>query len=143
VKGPVRGKNGGAISIPVLWVLEHVTFFYSRKTKALYEEAPSLFEPEDAAFSLLGLAAHMGGTCASNINWNSGCIFCLYSCVCGITSNSKANENTWFADGGTYDMAIASTNYYAGRYYPRMDILPGTGTAVKIQVKFGKAMSCH
>jgi hypothetical protein len=75
---------------------------------------------------------------ALNLNWNPGCIFCLYSYVAGITSNSKANDNVWFADGGTYDMTMASTNYYAGRYYPRMDTLPWQGTDIKIKVKIVK-----
>jgi len=104
----------------------------------LYDEEPSLFEPDNVTFVQVGMEARIGGTRDSNLNWNPGCIFCLYSCVCGITSNSKANDNTWFADGGTYDSTMASSNYYAGRYYPRMDILPGQGTAIKIKVKIVK-----
>jgi rhodanese-related sulfurtransferase len=104
----------------------------------LYEEKESIFEPDNVTFELLGLESRIGGTRDSNLNYNPGCIFCLYSCVCGITSNSKANDNIWFADGGTYDMTMASTNYYAGRYYPRMDIMPGQGTDIKIKVKIVK-----
>ncbi len=101
----------------------------------VYEEKPSGFQPDPAAFRLVGFEPRIGGTRDSNLNWNPGCIFCFYACVCGITSNAKANENTWFADGGTYDETTADTNFFAGRYYPRMDILPGEGTPIKIKVQ--------
>lgn len=100
----------------------------------LYDERPSFFQPEFPPFVPVGIEARIGGTRESNINWNPGCIFCLYSCVCGITSNAKANENTWFSDGGTYDLTDNPRNFYAGRYYPRVDVLPGAGHPISIKV---------
>lgn len=123
--------DGQKIDYSVTW--DNASRYYA--FNELFHEDHSEFEPDNATFDLLGLESRIGGTRDSNLNWNPGCIFCLYSCVCGISSNAKANENTWFADGGTYDLTTAPTNFYAGRYYPRMDILPGEGTDIKIKVK--------
>jgi len=103
----------------------------------IFEERPSEFQPDPESFSPVGMEARIGGTRNSNLLWNPGCIFCWYACVCGITSNARANENTWFADGGIYDLMNYPNdprNFYAGRYYPNMDILPGAGTPIKIKV---------
>ncbi len=126
-----KHTDGQKIQYYITW--DNASRYYA--FSELYIENHSAFDPDNATFELLGIESHIGGTRDSNLNWNPGCIFCMYSCVCGITSNSKANENTWFSDGGTYDMTSASTNFYAGRYYPRMDILPGQGTVMKIKVK--------
>lgn len=80
----------------------------------------------------------MGGTRDSNLLWNPGCIYCMYSCVCGISSNARANEETWFADGGIYDtfgQPDNPRNYYAGRYFPKSNLMPGEGQPVQIKVK--------
>lgn len=61
----------------------------------------------------------------------------MYACVCGISSNDKANENTWFADGGIYDpfgQPDNERNYYAGRYFPKSELMPASGGAIKIKV---------
>jgi rhodanese-related sulfurtransferase len=103
----------------------------------LFEEGPSEFHPDPDAFAPLGMEARMGGTRDSNLLWNPGCIFCLYSCVCGITSNDKANDETWFADGGIYDpfgQPDDERNYYAGRFFPRSDLMPASGQPIEIRV---------
>jgi hypothetical protein len=61
----------------------------------------------------------------------------MYACVCGISSNDKANEETWFADGGIYDpfgQPDNERNYYAGRYFPKSELMPGPGEPIKIKV---------
>ncbi|HMK50662.1 MAG TPA: rhodanese-like domain-containing protein [Thermodesulfovibrionales bacterium] len=124
--------NGQKVEYSVTW--DNAGRYYSMQE--LFEERPSLYQPEPLSFESVGFEAHVGGTRESNLNWNPGCIFCFYSCVCGITSNSKANENTWDADGGIYNEDYADLrNYYAGRYYPKMNILPGKGQSVKIKVR--------
>lgn len=70
-----------------------------------------------------------------------GCIYCMYACVCGITSNDKANEETWFSDGGIYDtfnLPNDDRNYYAGRYFPKADLSPGKGGAIRIRLTLVK-----
>lgn len=104
----------------------------------IFEEKASEFQPDPAAFKTVGIESRIGGTRDSNLNWNPGCIFCWYGCVCGISSNARANEDTWFSDGGTYDETFAETNFYAGRYYPKMDILPGEGKPIKVRVTISK-----
>jgi rhodanese-related sulfurtransferase len=126
--------NGQRVEYEVTW--PSASRYYT--LDELFEEKPSAFQPSTPPFQLLGIEARIGGTRESNINWNPGCIFCFYSCVCGITSNARANDDTWFADGGTYDYTDNPTNYYAGRYYPRMDILPGKGQPVTIKVRIIK-----
>ena len=69
----------------------------------LFEEAPSEFDASPGDFTLLGMEPRIGGTRDANLLWNPGCIYCNYACVCGITSNAKANEDNWFDDGGIYD----------------------------------------
>ena len=103
----------------------------------LFEEKPSAYQPDPGAFVAMGIEPRVGGTRDSNVNWNPGCIYCSYSCVCGITSNAKVNDATWYADGGIYDLMNNPDdprNYYAGRFYPRTDLLPPAGTAIKIRV---------
>ena len=126
--------NGQMIEFEVTWPGAEKYYTFDE----LYEERASAFQPATPPFLPVGIEARIGGTRESNINWNPGCIFCLYSCVCGITSNAKANENIWFADGGTYDFTDDPRNYYAGRYYPRMNIFPGKGQAIKIKVQIVK-----
>jgi rhodanese-related sulfurtransferase len=105
----------------------------------LFEEKPSQYQPDPDSFVPVGFEARIGGTRESNLNWNPGCILCFYSCVCGITSNSHANEDTWFADGGVYNDDYADMrNYYAGRYYPRTDILPGMAQPIRIKVQINR-----
>ncbi len=107
----------------------------------IFEEKPSEFQPETSPFTLVGIESRIGGTRDSNINWNPGCIFCWYACVCGITSNARANENTWYADGGIYDFENFPDdprNVYAGRYYPRMNLLPGEGQPITVKVAIVK-----
>ena len=102
----------------------------------LFEERESEYHPAGTPFSLLGVEMRIGGTRESNLNFNPGCISCFYSCVCGITSNARANELTWFADGGIYDFENFpddERNVYAGRYYPRTDVLPGAGEAIQVK----------
>jgi hypothetical protein len=99
----------------------------------VFEEKASEFDTDAASFSPVGIEPRIGGTRDSNLLWNPGCIFCFYACVCGITSNATANEDTWFADGGTYDGTVADTNYYAGRFYPKRDLLPGEGETLYIR----------
>jgi len=100
----------------------------------VYAELPSLYQPDPHAFEPLGIESRIGGTRESNINWNSGCIFCLYSCTVGITSNAKTNQATWYADGGIYDGTDDPKNNFAGRFFPRTDLLPGAGTPVKFKI---------
>lgn len=126
--------NGQEIEFTITW--PNAAGFYS--LNEVFEEKPSHFHPPASTFIPVGIEPRIGGTRESNINWNPGCIFCLYSCVCGITSNAKANEDTWFADGGTYDFTADPRNFYSGRYYPRTDILPGAGTPISIKVKIVK-----
>jgi len=105
----------------------------------VWEEKPSLYQPDPNAFEQLGIEPRIGGTRESNINWNSGCVFCLYSCTVGITSNAKTNQATWYADGGIYDTTDDPRNIFAGRFFPRTDILPGVGTQVKFKVSIVKS----
>ena len=126
--------NGQRIDFEVTW--SGAPKYYT--LNELYEEKPSAFQPATPPFAAVGIEPRIGGTRESNINWNPGCIFCFYSCVCGITSNAKSNDNIWFADGGTYDYTDNPRNYYAGRYYPRMNIFPGKGQAIKIKVTIVK-----
>lgn len=121
--------NGQKVQFEVTW--EGAPKYYA--LDELYEEKPSAYQPA-GSFQTLGIEARIGGTRESNINWNPGCIFCFYSCVCGITSNAKANEDVWFADGGTYDGTDNPKNYYAGRYYPRTNIVPPAGTTIEIRI---------
>jgi rhodanese-related sulfurtransferase len=103
----------------------------------LFEEAPSEFDTSPGDFTLLGMEPRIGGTRDSNLLWNPGCIYCNYACVCGITSNAKANEDTWFDDGGIYDtmnFPNDDRNYYAGRYYPKAYMMPGAGEIIRIKV---------
>lgn len=107
----------------------------------IFEEKPSEFQPDTPPFTRVGIEPRIGGTRDSNINWNPGCIFCWYACVCGITSNARANENTWYADGGIYDFENFPDdprNVYAGRYYPRMNLLPGEGQPITVMVTIEK-----
>lgn len=102
----------------------------------LFEEKKSEFDDGSSVFSELGIEPRIGGTRDSNLNWNPGCIFCFYACVCGITSNARANEDTWFSDGGIYDVMNYpddSRNYYAGRYYPKADMLPEAGETITVR----------
>ncbi len=122
--------NGQRVQYEVTW--PSASRYYA--LDELFEEKASAFQPPAPPFQLLGVEPRIGGTRESNINWNPGCIFCFYSCVCGITSNAKANDDVWFADGGTYDTTDNPRNYYAGRYYPRTNILPGKGQPIKIRV---------
>ncbi len=126
--------DGEQVEFTVTW--EGASRYYA--LNEIFEEKPSEFQPDPALFEPVGMEARIGGTRDSNLNWNPGCIFCWYACVCGITSNARANEVTWFADGGIYDVINSPEdprNYYAGRYYPRLDILPGEGEAIKIKVR--------
>jgi rhodanese-related sulfurtransferase len=104
----------------------------------VWEEKPSLYQPDPNTFEPLGIEPRIGGTRESSINWNSGCVFCLYSCTVGITSNAKTNQATWYADGGIYDTIDDPRNIFAGRFFPRTDILPGAGTPVKFKVSIMK-----
>jgi rhodanese-related sulfurtransferase len=125
--------NGEQLDYAVSW--NGAEKFYT--LDEIFEEKPSMFQPEPESFELVGIEARIGGTRDSNLNWNPGCIFCWYACVCGITSNAHSNEETWFADGGIYDVINLPDdlrNYYAGRYYPNMDILPGSGEPIQIKV---------
>jgi rhodanese-related sulfurtransferase len=126
--------DGQRIDFEVTWA--GASKYYT--LNELYEEKTSAFQPATPPFAAVGIEPRIGGTRESNINWNPGCIFCFYSCVCGITSNAKSNDNIWFADGGTYDYTDDPRNYYAGRYYPRMNIFPGKGQAIKIKVTIVK-----
>lgn len=99
----------------------------------IYEEKASEFDTTPGDFRVVGIMPRIGGTRDSNLNWNPGCIFCFYACVCGITSNANANENTWFDDGGTYDFTTHEENYYAGRFYPRSNLKIGSGDKVYIR----------
>ncbi len=124
--------DGQKIEFSVTW--DGAGKFYT--IDELFEEKESEFMPDGTVFEPLGIEMRIGGTRDSNLNWNPGCIACLYACVCGITSNAKANELTWFADGGIYDVVNYpddERNYYAGRYYPRADLLPGSGEAIRIK----------
>ena len=103
----------------------------------LFDEAPSEFDTSPEDFIQLGIEPRIGGTRDSNLLWNPGCIYCYYACVCGITSNARANEDTWFDDGGIYDtinFPSDERNYYAGRYYPKADMMPGAGESIQIRV---------
>ena len=103
----------------------------------LYTEQASEFDTDPGSFAAVGIESRIGGTRDSNLNWNPGCIFCFYACVCGITSNATANEDTWFADGGIYDVVSLpddDRNYYAGRYYPNLTLFPASGEEVQIKV---------
>ena len=91
--------DGEPVEYTVTW--EGADRFFS--LDEIYEELPSEFQPDVSLFTPMGIEPRIGGTRESNVNWNPGCIFCFYSCVCGITSNARANENTWFYDGGIYD----------------------------------------
>ncbi len=123
--------DGEPIEYSITW--DGAARFYT--LDELFEEGPSEFQPPQPPFVPAGIEARLGGTRDSNLNFNPGCIYCSYACVCGITSNARANEETWFGDGGTYDGTDDPRNYYAGRYYPRKDILPGEGEPVRIKVK--------
>ena len=128
----VKFPNGQRIDFSVKW--EGADRFYG--LSELFEEKPSEFDPNPEAFVPVGMVPRMGGTRDSNLLWNPGCIYCQYACVCGITSNAKANEITWFDDGGIYDVMIFpddERNYYAGRFYPRLDLFPGKGEAIQIK----------
>ena len=125
--------DGARIDFAVTW--DGAGRYYA--LSELFEEKPSEFYPNPALFELLGMEARMGGTRDSNLLWNPGCIYCMYACVCGITSNDKANEETWFSDGGiydTYNLPDDPRNYYAGRYFPKADLMPGKGQPVRIRV---------
>jgi rhodanese-related sulfurtransferase len=125
--------DGDRIDYFVTW--ENAGRYYALED--LFEEGPSEFHPDPDNFELLGIEARMGGTRDSNLQWNPGCIFCMYACVCGISSNDKANEETWFADGGIYDpfgQPDNERNYYAGRYFPKSELMPGPGEPIKIKV---------
>lgn len=123
--------NGQAVIYSVTW--DGATGYYDLHD--LFEEKASVYQPDPATFTKVGFEARIGGTRESNLNWNPGCIFCFYSCVCGITSNALANEDTWYADGGVYNEDYADMrNYHAGRYYPKAAMLPATGQPVKIKV---------
>jgi len=125
--------DGDRIDFAVTW--DGAGRYY--ELSELFEEKPSEFHPNPALFELVGMEPRMGGTRDSNLLWNPGCIYCMYACVCGISSNDKANEETWFADGGIYDpfgQPDDERNYYAGRDFPRSDLMPGKGGAVKIRV---------
>lgn len=129
--------NGQRIDYSITWDGEEK--YYALED--LLEEKASAYQPDPAAFIAKGIEPRIGGTRDSNINWNPGCIYCSYSCVCGITSNARVNDHTWYDDGGIYDlenMFEDPRNYYAGRFYPRTDILPGTGTDIKIKVQIVK-----
>ncbi len=125
--------NGARIDYAVTW--SGAGQYYS--ITELFEEKPSEYHPAPDSFTLLGIEPRMGGTRDSNLLWNPGCIFCMYACVCGISSNAKANEDTWFADSGIYDtfgQPDNPRNYYAGRYFPRYDLMPGPGEPVQFKV---------
>ena len=126
--------NGQQVEYSVTW--DGAEKYYA--LSEIFEEKPTEFQPDPAAFKPVGIESRVGGTRDSNMNWNPGCIFCWYACVCGITSNARTNEDTWFSDGGTYDETAAETNFYAGRYYPKMDILPGEGKPIKVKVTISK-----
>ncbi len=126
--------DGQRIDYSITW--EGAEKYYT--LAELLEEKPSAYQPDPEDFTTYGIEPRIGGTRDSNINWNPGCIYCSYSCVCGITSNAKVNDHTWFADGGIYDLMNYPEdlrNYYAGRFYPRVDILPDSGTALKVKVE--------
>lgn len=126
--------NGQRIDYSITW--DGADRYYS--LEELFEERPSAYQPDPALFVAYGIEPRIGGTRDSNINWNPGCLYCSYSCVCGITSNAKVNDHTWYADGGIYDLMNSPDdprNYYAGRFFPRTKILPGEGTPVQIKVK--------
>ncbi len=128
-----KHTDGQRIDFAVTW--EGAGRYYS--IEDLFDEMPSAYDSDPEAFIPLGMEARIGGTRDSNMNWNPGCILCLYSCVCGITSNSKANDDTWFEDGGIYDpygLPDDPRNYYAGRFYPKSGLLPGPGEEVTIKV---------
>jgi hypothetical protein len=91
--------NGQRVDFFVSW--DSAPRYYS--LDELFSEQPGRFDPDPSVFAALGLEPRIGGTRDSNLNWNPGCILCCYSCVCGITSNSRANEETWFSDGGIYE----------------------------------------
>uniref|UniRef100_A0A7S3LC27 Rhodanese domain-containing protein n=1 Tax=Amphora coffeiformis TaxID=265554 RepID=A0A7S3LC27_9STRA len=112
----------------------------------LFDEKPSEFDTTATTtsrrdFTTLGMEPRIGGTRDSNVLWNPGCLYCHYACVCGITSNAKANEDTWFDDGGIYDIIHFPNddrNYYASRYYAQADRMPGAGKKILIRVKIIK-----
>jgi rhodanese-related sulfurtransferase len=125
--------NGQRVDYGITW--EGAGEYYPLED--LMEEKPSAYQPDPAAFIAKGIEPRIGGTRDSNVNWNPGCIYCSYSCVCGITSNARVNDNTWYADGGIYDLENKPDdprNYYAGRFYPRTDILPAEGKPIQIKV---------
>lgn len=123
--------SGQAVVYSVTW--DGAAGYYD--LHELFEEKASFYQPDPATFKKVGFEARIGGTRESNLNWNPGCIFCFYSCVCGITSSGLANEDTWFADGGLYNEDYADMrNYHAGRYYPKAAMLPAAGQPVKIKV---------
>jgi rhodanese-related sulfurtransferase len=129
--------NGQQLEYSVTW--DGAEKYYD--LSEIFEEKASEFQPDPSAFKPVGIECRIGGTRDSNVNWNPGCIFCWYACVCGITSNARANEDTWYADGGIYDyenFPDDPRNVYAGRYYPKMNILPGEGKPIKIKVTISK-----
>ncbi len=128
----VKYPDGQRVDFEVIW--EGADRYYN--LYELYDEAASEFDPAPKDFAPLGIEPRIGGTRDSNLLWNPGCIYCFYSCVCGITSNARANEETWFDDGGIYDTINApddERNYYAGRYYPKADLMPGAGAIIRIR----------
>lgn len=134
-----QGKfpDGDRINFAVTW--DGAGRYY--ELSELFEEKPSDFHPNPALFELVGMEPRMGGTRDANLLWNPGCIYCMYACVCGITSNDKANEETWFSDGGIYDtfnLPNDDRNYYAGRYFPKADLSPGKGGAIRIRLTLVK-----
>lgn len=128
----VKHTSGQQVEFLISW--EGADRYYT--LSELFTEQPGQYDPDPDGFAALGLEARIGGSRDSNLNWNPGCIFCCYSCVCGITSNSKANDNDWFDDGGIYEPLTDPDNpqnYYAGRYFPRADLLPTAGETILIK----------
>jgi rhodanese-related sulfurtransferase len=126
--GPVTGQK---IEFTVTWA--GAGKYYT--LDELYTEKQSVYHPEGTSFTALGIEPRIGGTRESSLNWNSGCIFCFYSCTVGITSNGKVGGEVWFQDGGVYDGTADPRNLYAGRFYPNTNVLPAAGQAITIKVK--------
>ena len=84
--------NGQRIDFEVAW--SGAAKYYT--LDELFVEKASASEIATPPFAAVGIEPRIGGTRESNINWNPGCIFCFYSCVCGISSNAKSNDNIWF-----------------------------------------------
>lgn len=101
----------------------------------LFQEAHGEFD-NTRSFVPVGIEPRMGGTRDANLNSNPGCIFCFYASVCGITSNARANEETWLKNRGLNDLINYPNddrNYYAGRFFPKMDLLPASGEPITIR----------